>query len=97
MLAVGTIPTVWVPPQPMREVRRLLYYRACLASNRRRAINQAKNVHTDGESIRGSNLRRRSFLPLLRRADVPRIRLHDLRHTAATLDLRQGTHSSFVA
>ncbi len=44
MLAVGTIPTVWVPPQPMREVRRLVYYRARLASNRRRAINQAKNV-----------------------------------------------------
>ena len=44
MLAVGTLPTVWVPPQPMREVRRLLYYRARLASNRRRAINQAKVV-----------------------------------------------------
>jgi transposase len=44
MLAVGTIPTVWVPPQPMREIRRLVYYRARLASNRRRAINQAKNV-----------------------------------------------------
>ena len=44
MLAVGTIPTVWVPPQSMREIRRLVYYRARLASNRRRAINQAKNV-----------------------------------------------------
>jgi transposase len=44
MLAVGTIPTVWVPPQPMREVRRLVSYRARLASNRRRAIHQAKNV-----------------------------------------------------
>jgi len=44
MLAVGTIPTVWVPPQPMREVRRLLYYRSRLASSRRRAINQAKSV-----------------------------------------------------
>jgi len=44
MLAVGTIPTVWVPPQPMREIRRLVSYRARLASNRRRAINQAKNV-----------------------------------------------------
>ena len=44
MLAVGTLPTVWVPPQPMREVRRLLYYRARLASSRRRAVNQAKSV-----------------------------------------------------
>ena len=39
-----TLPTVWVPPQPMREVRRLVYYRARLASSRRRAINQAKVV-----------------------------------------------------
>ncbi len=44
MLAVGTLPTVWVPPQPMREVRRLVYYRSRLASSRRRAINQAKVV-----------------------------------------------------
>jgi transposase len=40
----GTLPAVWVPPQPMREVRRLVYYRARLASSRRRAINQAKVV-----------------------------------------------------
>ena len=44
LLAAGTIPTVWVPPQPMREVRRLVSDRARLASNRRRAINHAKNV-----------------------------------------------------
>ena len=44
MLAVGTLPTVWVPPQPMREVRRLVYYRSRLASSRRRAINEAKVV-----------------------------------------------------
>lgn len=53
-------------------------------------------VDTDGKLIRRSNLRRRSFLPLLRRAGIPRIRLHDLRHTAATLHLRQGTHPSVV-
>jgi len=27
MLAMGTLPTVWVPPQPVRELRRLLRYR----------------------------------------------------------------------
>lgn len=51
---------------------------------------------TQGHPIRKSNLRRRSFLPLLQRAGLPRIRLHDLRHTAATLHLRQGTHPSVV-
>ncbi len=54
-------------------------------------------VDTDGGPVHRSNLRRRSFLPLLRRAGIPRIRLHDLRHTAATLHLRQGTHPSIVA
>jgi len=38
-----------------------------------------------------SNLLRRSFWPLLERAGLPRIRFHDLRHTAATL-LLAGTH-----
>ncbi len=53
-------------------------------------------VDTDGKPIRRTNLRKRSFLPLLRRAGLPRIRLHDLRHTAATLHLLQGTHPSVV-
>jgi integrase len=39
---------------------------------------------------------RRSFRPLLRRAGVPTIRFHDLRHTAATLLLSQGVHPKVV-
>ncbi len=54
-------------------------------------------VDTDGTPIHRSALRRQSFLPLLRRAGIPHIRLHDLRHTCATLHLRQGTHPSIVA
>jgi integrase len=53
-------------------------------------------VDTEGHPVRRSNLRRRSFLALLTRAGLPRIRLHDLRHTAATLHLVQGTHPSVV-
>jgi integrase len=34
----------------------------------------------------------RQFTDLLRRAGLPRIRFHDLRHTAATLMLSQGVH-----
>jgi integrase len=32
----------------------------------------------------------------LKKAELPRIRLHDLRHTAATLMLRQGVHPKVV-
>lgn len=51
---------------------------------------------TEGHPVRRSNLRRRSFEALLRRAGLPRIRLHDLRHTAATLHLSEGTHPRVV-
>ena len=47
--------------------------------------------------MRPSNLHRRHFLPLIERAGVPRIRFHDLRHTAATLALEQGVHPRVVA
>ncbi|HKV44302.1 MAG TPA: site-specific integrase, partial [bacterium] len=51
---------------------------------------------THGGPVRKSNLVRRSFLPLIKRAGLPRIRFHDLRHTAATLLLLQGVHPKVV-
>src|SRR5215218_5434088 len=42
------------------------------------------------------NLTYRSFRPLLERADLPRIRFHDLRHTCATLLLSRGTQPKIV-
>jgi integrase len=50
-----------------------------------------------GKPIEPSNLRRRSFEPLLVKAKLPRIRFHDLRHSAATLLLSQGTHPKIVS
>ncbi|HEY4684815.1 MAG TPA: site-specific integrase [Dehalococcoidia bacterium] len=50
-----------------------------------------------GKPIEDTNLRRRSFEPLLAKAGVPRIRFHDLRHTAATLLLGQGIHPKIVS
>jgi integrase len=38
----------------------------------------------------------RAFNQAVERADVPRIRIHDLRHTAATFALRQGVHPKLV-
>lgn len=43
-----------------------------------------------GGPMRANNFIRRSFKPLLKRAGLPDIRFHDLRHTFATLALRQG-------
>ena len=38
----------------------------------------------------------RSFKPLLKRAGLPDICFHDLRHTCANLLLSQGTHPKLV-
>ena len=48
-----------------------------------------------GTPLLGGNLNR-SFKAMLRRAGLPEIRFHDLRHTCATLLLRQGVNPKFV-
>jgi integrase len=49
-----------------------------------------------GTTMNASNLTARSFKSLLKRAGLPDIRLHDLRHTCATLLLSEGVHPKFV-
>ena len=49
-----------------------------------------------GTPIDANNLRKHSFLPLLLRAGLPRIRFHDLRHSAATLFFSMGVHPKIV-
>jgi integrase len=49
-----------------------------------------------GGAVNPSNLRMRSFAPLLKKAKLPHIRFHDLRHTCATLLLTQETHPKYV-
>ena len=49
-----------------------------------------------GAPINPSNLRQRSFTPLLKRVGLPHMRFHDLRHTCATLLLSRGVHPKFV-
>ncbi|MBV9276763.1 MAG: tyrosine-type recombinase/integrase, partial [Candidatus Eremiobacteraeota bacterium] len=51
----------------------------------------------EGTPLRRSNVTRRSFLPLLQRAGLPRIRFHDLRHTFASTMLTQGVHPKVVS
>ena len=45
-----------------------------------------------GRPLEPGNLLRRSYWPLLQRAGLPRMRFHDLRHTAATIMLSRGVH-----
>lgn len=49
-----------------------------------------------GTPLHRSNMLQRSFYPLLKRAGLPKIRFHDLRHTAATLLFEQGVNSKVV-
>jgi integrase len=49
-----------------------------------------------GTLINPTNLRRRSFAPLLEKAKAPRVRFHDLRHTCATLLFSRNVHPKEV-
>lgn len=51
---------------------------------------------TIGTPVDVGNLTYRSFRPLLKRAGLPQIRLHDLRHTCATLLLSRSVHPKIV-
>jgi site-specific recombinase XerD len=50
-----------------------------------------------GRPIDAAALTRLSFKPLLKCAGLPPMRFHDLRHSAATLLLSQGTHPKIVS
>lgn len=54
-------------------------------------------TRNDGEPLRGTHVLERHFRPLLRRAGLPAIRIHDLRHTAATLLLSEGVNIKAVS
>jgi integrase len=50
-----------------------------------------------GRPLSSQNLTQRHFYPLLQRLSLPKIRFHDLRHTAATLLLAEGIHPKIVS
>jgi integrase len=50
-----------------------------------------------GEPLNRHNLSWRSFKPLLKRAGLPQIRFHDLRHTCATLLLTRNVNPKIVS
>lgn len=50
-----------------------------------------------GEPLIGAHITERRFKPLLKRAGLPSIRFHGLRHTAATIMLLQEINPKVVA
>jgi integrase len=59
-------------------------------------IENGARVMVAGGRVDGDNLRRRVFQPLLVAAKVPEIRLHDLRHTYASLLIQNGESLAYV-
>ena len=51
---------------------------------------------SNGRPLNSHNVTQRDFRRVIRRAGLPRIRFHDLRHCCATLLLRQGVHPKVV-
>jgi integrase len=80
-----------------RAVEALKSHRARQADEKRRtgSLYQDQGLVFASESgslINPSNLRQRSFVPLLKRADLPKITFHDLRHTCASLLFQKNIH-----
>jgi integrase len=90
--------TVRITPQAVEALRRHL-------TNQMEEMERLGDIYIDqglvfttevGTPINPSNLRQRSFAPLLERAGLPRITFHDLRHTCASLLFQKNVHPKLV-
>jgi integrase len=77
---------------------------AALARHRERMRLEGRDVDaglvfcdTRGGRVRRWNLRKRNYLPTLKRAGVPTVRFHDLRHCCASLMLAAGVDCKVVS
>jgi integrase len=106
-------PARLTPPKTRRSLRSVRLPRSAVQAllGHRREIQDAERARANGSSQdRGlvfpntlggyadyTNLVPRHFKPLLRRAGLPSIRFHDLRHTCATLLLTKDVHPNIVS
>src|SRR5215203_1320467 len=59
-------------------------------------VSAANRTAAVGTPIDPDNLIKHSFVSLLERGELPRVRFHDFRHAFATILLGQGTHPKIV-
>jgi integrase len=92
-------------PKTARSRRRIdLPQVAVDALNRRRKLSLKESLaacewvfpNASGGPWRRTHFHAQQFKPLLKRAELPDMRFHDLRHTSATLLLSQGVHPKVV-
>jgi integrase len=104
---------VLAPPKTKRSRRQITLTSAACTALRVHRVRQAEErlalgpawdttydlvfPNTIGKPMDGTNLLHYHFYPLLKREDLPRIRFHDLRHTAATLLLGRGVNPKIVS
>lgn len=103
---------LFAEPKTPRSRRQIVMTEAAKSALRRHRIAQAEErlrsgsqwkdeglvfTNLEGSPIDASNLLRHCFHPLLAAAGLPKVRFHDLRHTAATLLLGQGVHAKIVS
>ena len=90
--AVSLPPSLALLLQQYRADRQALWYRLG------KPLNDDDFVfsHPDGRPL-NPNAVTSAFIKLVRRAGLPRLRLHDLRHTHATLMLKAGVHPKVVS
>jgi integrase len=85
---------------PQRAVEALKSHRKKQAGEKLRATDYEDSglvfATGKGTPLDAQNIINRYFKPLLKRAELPNIRWHDLRHTYATLLLARGTHPTYV-
>ena len=105
-------PARLTPPKTRRSLRSVrLPHSAVAALFRHQELQDAERSRSNGSwqeldlvfpnTLGGyadyTNLMPHHFKPLLRRAGLPGIRFHDLRHTCATLLLTKGVHPKIVS
>jgi integrase len=103
---------VFTPPKTARSRRRIRLSPVAVEAVRQHRARQAEErlrlgsawddqdlvfANEVGRPIEAQNLMARSFRPLLKKAGLPPIRFHDLRHTAATLLLGRGINPKIVS
>lgn len=96
---------VLTPPKTPRSRRKIALSGRAIEALRRHRVRQLDQRRAAGEAwheedfvftnaaghaLRGNHILQRHFAPILKRAELPARRFHDLRHTAATLLLLRG-------